>query len=190
MTQQWAIGLAPWIIRDGNYPDFERGQQVEFAVEFWYDDPPHEASGAPSASLIQESDYLVTARVEHTSAEAWVIDCGIAMYRDVPAPEGIARGGVVSGRVGIGVDHFAYFEQLHAVPGMPPLIYTWIVDSIELYSAPMVEVNGIRQYDAARASHELIEQTDAWLHGTSTGQSYILHCTLLDVPPKHQRTTM
>src|SRR5437870_1903422 len=30
----WNIGLASWIIQDGNYPDFSLGDQRRFALEF------------------------------------------------------------------------------------------------------------------------------------------------------------
>jgi hypothetical protein len=29
------IALSAWIIRDGNYPDFSKGEVVEFAVEYY-----------------------------------------------------------------------------------------------------------------------------------------------------------
>ena len=30
----WSIGLAAWIIQDGNYADFTVGDRAEFALEF------------------------------------------------------------------------------------------------------------------------------------------------------------
>jgi hypothetical protein len=52
----WDIGLAAWIIQDGNYPDFEAGQTAEFAVVFWV------AEGIPTPV----SDRSVSARnLEH-----------------------------------------------------------------------------------------------------------------------------
>ena len=35
MTDLLAVGLASWIIQDGNYGDFKRGDRKAFALEFW-----------------------------------------------------------------------------------------------------------------------------------------------------------
>src|SRR6266403_81686 len=32
---EWQIGLSSWIIQDGNYDNFETGQDAEFALEFY-----------------------------------------------------------------------------------------------------------------------------------------------------------
>jgi hypothetical protein len=32
---EWQIGLSSWIIQDGNYGDFETGQVLGFALEFY-----------------------------------------------------------------------------------------------------------------------------------------------------------
>ena len=34
-VQTWPLSVAAWVIQDGNYPDFRKGQRAEFAVEFY-----------------------------------------------------------------------------------------------------------------------------------------------------------
>lgn len=34
----WALWIAAWVIQDGNYPNFVRGQRLEVAVEFYASD--------------------------------------------------------------------------------------------------------------------------------------------------------
>jgi hypothetical protein len=50
---------------------------------------------------------------------------------------------MVRGIANLGVDPFFYFEQLHALAGMPPLIYTWRIDEISRQAAPFVEVGNM-----------------------------------------------
>lgn len=45
---EWWIGLAAWVLRDGNYTDFAVGQVRQFALEFGYD--PHDRL-RPTATL-------------------------------------------------------------------------------------------------------------------------------------------
>lgn len=35
MNAEYTIGLSSWIIQDGNYGEFARGDVTAFAVEFW-----------------------------------------------------------------------------------------------------------------------------------------------------------
>jgi hypothetical protein len=32
---EWMVGLASWVIQDGNYPHFTAGEQSRFALEFF-----------------------------------------------------------------------------------------------------------------------------------------------------------
>ena len=35
LNRQFEVGLASWVIQDGNYDDFKEGQEVAFALEFY-----------------------------------------------------------------------------------------------------------------------------------------------------------
>ena len=121
--EQWRIGIDAWIFQDGNYPGFRRGQDAEFAIEFYFRDAPRRCDPErPSALRLHGASYDLTATVIAAVDGAWVIDCGIAAYQECALPPGIGIGESVNGVAYLGVDPFFYFERLHEVPGMPPLI--------------------------------------------------------------------
>ena len=50
--ERWLFGLDAWVVQDGNYGDFSRGQVVDFAVELVPEgDGLSRTRGKPSASL-------------------------------------------------------------------------------------------------------------------------------------------
>lgn len=60
-----------------------------------------------------------------------MIDLGDLKVFQEARPSGTAVGSWVRGTIGLGLDPFSYFERLHAVAGIPPLVYTWSVDHIQ-----------------------------------------------------------
>ncbi len=74
-THNLMIGLSSWVIADGNYPHFKRGQRASFALTFYAPDPlslPSDtlsmdppAVDRPSMQHLEGSEYLVTAKVTH-----------------------------------------------------------------------------------------------------------------------------
>jgi hypothetical protein len=78
----WVLGLSAWIVQDGNYADFARGEVAEFAVEFEFDDLQTVEAATPSASLVSDSDYAIAGEVVFTDDDAWVVDCGILIYNE------------------------------------------------------------------------------------------------------------
>jgi hypothetical protein len=180
------VGLPSWIIQDGNYEDFKRGDQASFALEFY---APAGLSVAqvngPSCELeyLQGSTYRLVAEVFHVrEVEWWAIDAGIRMYRDGRPPPGIKEGSWVSGEAYIGVDPFQYLDRHSRHHTAPGLIYDWIIRKIELNTAPYIKVNeGYIVRDPSIFSWREIEQTNAWKDGVAAG--YILHCELLGNPP-------
>jgi hypothetical protein len=163
VVEWWSLSLDSWIVQDGNYPGFESGQQAEFAVELYFPEPP-ELTGqvAPRARLVGGTSYELSGRVMAIVEEAWVLDCGIGVYREQLAPPGIAVGDMVRGIANLGVDPFPYFERLHAFAGMPPLIYTWRIDEISRQAAPFVAAGSVLIRDPAKLGWLGLERTDAW----------------------------
>ena len=47
------VGLAAWIIQDGNYAEFEVGGEYQFALEFY----PHEFAIASSGFLLETTPW-------------------------------------------------------------------------------------------------------------------------------------
>jgi hypothetical protein len=179
VNSQWAIGLDAWIIQDGNYPDLTRLQRAEFAIEFW---PSSELAPstetAPSVHHVKDSEYDVCARIITTTEKCWVLDFGIQVFQDSACPTSLAVGDWVTGRVGLGVDPFTYFERLAKDPRLPALVYPWSIDRITLQTAPFVPGGGgVLVRDETRLGWTEIDQTRAWTDDDGHG-SYLLQCTL------------
>jgi len=93
---------------------------------------------------------------------AWALDCGIGIYRDAPPPSGVEIGDFVRGTANLWVDPFFYFEHLHAVLKMPPLISMWLIDAISLAVAPFVRADNILSRDPTKPGWLPLKRTDAW----------------------------
>lgn len=187
----WKIGLAAWIIQDGNYGDFRCHERTEFALEFY----PHTCQPSPSserqASWLRSSQYAVNAEVVFVSSRCYVIDFGVLAYREAEPPKSIRKGSWVQAEVFLGVDPFFYFEDLSHVKGMPPLIYSWHINKIEIETAPFLETidgRGGRMLvrDETKSAFREIQQTDAWKDDNGHGE-YVFDCTLMDIPAKRER---
>jgi len=140
----WSLGMDAWIVQDGNYGEFERGQVAELAVEFWATDRLVDAPGhAPSARPKGDGSYAITGQVIAIRDDAWALDCGIGIFQDQRPPDGISIGDWLTGTVHLGIDPFFYFEHLHAFEAFPPLIYTWQIVTISIQTAPFIEVGGV-----------------------------------------------
>ena len=183
----WTIALYSWIIQDGNYPDFVRGQHADFAVEFEIENLDLTESAVPSATLVDDSCYEIVGRVVGVYPTAWVVDCGILIYQE-RQPPGVAEDDWVSGRAVLGVDPFAYYERLNRLPGMPALIYSWRIDSIRRQTAPFVEI-APRTFarDTTKWGFVDAERTDAWQDDNGRAD-YLLDCRRRDTPPRRSRS--
>jgi hypothetical protein len=188
-VRTWTVGLESWVIQDGNYGDFERGQNAEFAVEFWAPQPLALTSNrAFAAHHLGGSAYDVHARVVTVTDRAWVIDCGIEIYRDESPPSGLTVGDWLRGTIHLGVDPFFYFERLHAIDGFPALVRSWRIDAISQQTGPFVQIDGMSMRDPGQMGWRPINRTDAWSDDDGLA-SYLFECTLLDVPPKRKSAT-
>jgi hypothetical protein len=179
----WAIHLDSWIIQDGNYDDFSRGQDAAFAVEFYPDELVVVSAGDRTASHLGGNRYHIEGEVAFASQGAWVLDCGLRIYQQEPPPARVVQGMSVRGEVVLGVDPFFYFEELAKLPGMPPLVYGWHIERIERDMAPWIEVaSGGFERDPSRPGWNDVEATDAWNDDGGLA-SYLLHARLLDRRP-------
>jgi hypothetical protein len=182
------IGLSSWIIQDGNYGDFCRGDAPAFALEFYAATPLEEfepeRTSVPSLIHNGGACYELVGQVVHVADDWWAIDAGILVFRDGQPPPNVRRGGWLRGRAYIGIDPFFYFERLANQPGAPALIYDWKIVDIEMQTAPFVETKpGVLERDPARLGWSEIAKTDAWRD--DGGQAdYLLHCKRLDSPAR------
>jgi hypothetical protein len=180
------IGLSAWIIQDGNYGDFATGTSTRFALEFYFEDRYEMCSAKPRLIHQHDGKYEATGIVTFVADDVWVVDfAGVLAFRE-EAPNGIARGDIVSGVIGVGVDPFFYFERLGRYPGIPAIIYSWQIEGIEMETAPFIETSSPFGRALARDQSKLrrvpIPKTDAWNDDGGHGE-YLLACRRLPVPP-------
>lgn len=175
------IGLSSWIIQDGNYGDFTAGEQTKFALEFAaLDDLKTAVNGPLMAKHLGASRYRVRARVAFVADRAVVIDADDFMAFCTQPLEGAQLGAFVEGNVYLGIDPFFYFENLHAVPGMPPLSYRWIVREIRLETTPwrdsrLPDGTRLRERDDSQESYAAVSATHAWEDDDGNAH-YVLSC--------------
>jgi hypothetical protein len=187
----WEVGLSSWIIQDGNYGDFGTGQCADFALEFFSQSFDRADIKTKSARSLGFAKYDVTAKVIYLTPEVWVLDFGLRAFRDSKPPAGITVGSFVTAEIYLGIDPFFYFEGLHALPGMPPLIYSWKVDSIAQQTAPFIETRDtfgrkVLVRDEKKFGYRTIDKTNVWKDDGGDAE-YVLFCSQLDIPPKFRQ---
>ena len=189
MIEELTIGLNSWIVQDGNYGEFQTGDLTTFAVEFFVSAAMVEV--APPQSMTRslqpmtDANYRVVCPIVYVAPGWWVIDVGIPVYCNNAPPPGAKPGQWLEGDIQLGVDHFSYFERLSQLPGAPPLIFEWVIESIDMQTAPFIETRpGLRERDRARRGWKRIAQTDAWRDDDGNAE-YLLHCRLRDRTGRH-----
>jgi hypothetical protein len=214
-VDRWLFGLDAWVVQDGNYGDFERGQVVDFAVELtplgdhlspasdelsaslrpvaWRDEsPPPPPPERQSAAFSLEPDvvYDLIARVVARREGVAVLDCGIGVYCTFEPVTLAEVGRTIAVTGSLGVDPFTYFEQLAADEELPPLIRRWRIERIGRQLAPWREDEpGSFVRDANELTFAPVETTDAWKDDGGHA-SYALECVQLNDPPTRQRERM
>lgn len=184
----YTVELASWIIQDGNYADFQRGETRAFAIEFSGFgllvpcSPP--VDRRLTARLADDDLYEVTGRIVHWTPQWQCLDIGVVAYCDAPPTQGLQQGQWVNGWVGLGVDPFFYAESFSRQADAPPLIHDWVIEEIHVRVAPFIEVAPRTMApDPTRTRWQAIERTNAWTD--QGGQAlYRLRCRLLDHPPR------
>lgn len=72
--EPWHLSIASWVIQDGNYPDFTKGQRDEFAVEF---NAPEDLARRPGGGRRAKHEsagwYSIEATVAAVAKNAWVL---------------------------------------------------------------------------------------------------------------------
>ncbi len=184
------VGLSAWVVQDGNYGDFEVGQDAKFALEFAaLSELEKIEDGEPRAELVTACAYRVRGRVVFVTAGVWVVDMGAFIaFQETKPPEYAQAGTCVEGRIYLGIDPFFYFERLCRVDGMPPLSYRWSVEDIQVESTPWVETKAglgraVKSRDPHRQSFKRVPKTDAW-NDDDGNAHYVLGCRLSASPER------
>jgi len=188
MANRFVVGLSSWIIQDGNCGDFSCGERAAFALEFYASTALAEIDPgqAPAPSLIHTggAQYRASGQVVHVADNWWVIDTGILLFREERPPSVVRRGNWLEGEVYVGVDPFFYFERLGSKADAPPLIYDWMIEKIEIQTAPFVETGPrMMERDPERLGWREIESTNAWNDDGGRAE-YNLHCQRIDGPAR------
>lgn len=199
-ADDWWIALPSWVLQDGNYSDFAVGDVRQFALEFGYswskrlqpvvERKPVSCIHTGRSTLYDVTGDLVRRASGRRMDDAFVLDFGLAAYTSqVVLDDRVhpAEGVQLTGEIGLSVDHFAYFDGLNDLPGMPALIHTWTVLDIQVATGPAIRVeHGDPRYgnspdegprlvlDADRVSWHSVERTRRW---DDVG-TYRLRCAL------------
>ena len=191
MTELWHLGMSSWFVADGNYEHFAAGDEPEFALEFYVPgDVERVEPAALGATWRQGPFHDVVARVVFRSRKLWVLDFGLLAYQEMKPPKALKVGDHVRAEMYLGVDPFPYFEYLHKLRGMPPMIYSWRIESILLDRTPFIETwmpgkgAGLKR-DKTRVSYRQVYRTDARFDGGSS--EFVLECRRLSTEAKQSR---
>jgi hypothetical protein len=190
---EWEIGLSSWIIQDGNYGDFKVGERVEFALEFYPHSIRSSEARLKSAKRLGAAKYEINGEVIYLKDEVWLLDFGICAFQKSAPPRELSVGQFVAGEISLGIDPFFYFERLYTLSGMPPLVYSWKINSIGQQTAPFIETREpsgqkVLVRDENKLGYKSIEATDAWNDDGGNGE-YVFKCVRFDVPPKFNSAT-
>jgi hypothetical protein len=191
MACQVIVGVASWIIQDGNYADFAKGMDAAFAIEFRAAAPLIECEMSPSIrpfrTHLGNANYEAQGQVVYVANDWWAMDVGILAFREETPPAYVRPGVWLRGEISLDVDPFFYFERLGHQPGAPALVYEWKVEKICEQTAPLIETKPrVMALDPAKLGWREVEETEAW---ESTSGEYLLYCTRLNGPrlPKSKR---
>jgi hypothetical protein len=185
------IYLPRWIIEDGNYADFCVGEKRKFALEFWTASPlTRSAESAVGLRRQSQRVYHVVGRLIFATDGVLVIDCGVLAYSDqgTDVEGGCGVGDIVQGNLSFGVDPFFYLEQHFKIPGIPPLIYEWRVNSIEQDMTPYIFSKERQLYfrDESQTRYEEVRSTSKEFITLDQGPEFILFCSKLGTEPSHK----
>lgn len=204
-SRLWWIGLDSWILQDGNYTDVAVGERRQFALELGYRRaarlvvPPDHERTPRCAHTGRGTSYHVVGELVRSFPEprggAFVLDVGLLAYTqwmvldDLEPP---VAGTWLRGDIHLSVDPFFFMDDLHALPDMPALIYTWTVEEVQLDLTPQVLVHPgdprheiparegpVRVRDVSREAWRSVGRTRAW----EEDGGYRLGCRLEALAP-------
>lgn len=178
------VGLSSWIIQDGNYADFKVGEKKQFALEFHPLGLKSSGCAQHAAINLKQSRYQICGQVVFCTKGVWVLDAGFLAYQEGPPPKFATKGSWVEGEIYLGIDHFAYFEHLKNMPGMPSLTYSFLIREISLETTPWLTTSDasgrtMMVRDAENESYTGVVETDAW-DDDSGDAHYVLTCASID----------
>ena len=190
-----SLGIAAWVIEDGNYPDFRTGQEFECALCFGgvaslAATDQRQVSMSPAGCDL--GSYDVVARVIHADDEISVIDCGLRAYTRDTGYGTIERNEFVAGCIGFNVDPYDYREFWSKRLGIP-MIYRWRVERIREprpYRSFQECADARAFFDDSNWYTVDMDRTDSSAMYSETKHyhpSWDLHCRLVGPEPRLSR---
>jgi hypothetical protein len=182
------IGVSSWIIQDGNYPDFRIGDAINIALEFHPYRICESRNSLASITRLSSCHYRVNGKSIFVSNNVFVLDFGLLAYDQASPPKWMKSNCYIDAEIYLGIDPFFYFEELHAILGMPELRYNFRVRGIELETTPWmstVDSHGHRMNvrDDSQASFCPVSETDAWSDDNGNAH-YVLELERIDNGPE------
>lgn len=99
---------------------------------------------------------------------------------------GVKTGNWVTGKVTFGIDHFSYFERLGLASESPAMIYDWVIERIQMETAPFVEDSlGLSRRDESKLACIDVDQTNCWEDDGGRAE-YILTCRRMAGEPRNR----
>lgn len=180
MLSEVAIGLASWIIQDGNYGDFSVGETHKFVLEFFAENVLPSSTKHVVMHHLGHENYRVCGEVIFTHPTMWVIDVGVKALMEAKPPAFVSVGSWIEADIFLGIDPFSYNEYLHKLPDVPNLYYRWEILRIARNDTPWIEtLNEYGGKDFARDSSQErwleVPATDAW-NDDNGKADYVLYC--------------
>lgn len=198
MSNPWSISIHSWVLTDGNYADYLVGETRHFALEFYAKELSRTAVREKNAEQIGKCEYRIVAQVSYVDDEMWVLDFELQAYDghyrsdESKTNDGVAgnkfvpnlrRGEFVEGIIYLSIDHYLYMEFLCAKERVPPLIYTWQIDSINKQCAPWLprDERGVTRVDESKEEWVSVNSTLACPE-LATGTNELICTRLYDAP--------
>lgn len=199
------VGLDSWIICDGNFTDFKKGEVKTFAIEFFL--TKHEKSAKKVKECHHLSGNTYKGNVEVVYSQLYtkeyvfrnrqggkgrrtlienliVLDTGeFLAFKEFYNREMYKEGDFIEAEFSIGVDPFFYKEEHSKREGAPNLLSDWTINKIEVDTTPFLKCykdeRFIHYRDPRVTSYEEVQQTNAW--GDDICGYYLLDCTKNDL---------
>lgn len=186
----WTLGLAGWVIQDGDFVDVEKGQELSFRIEISPAPAWTAATGFDTtlaSSPLDGSAREFVGELVFVNEEFWVMDVGTLVCGVGELPLVYAGRETPDVRVGDRFVRDGSFLVLAVAidvnfEGAPAHRYQWRIDRIELETTPWIEVEPRSwKRDPGNVSHREVDRTDAWRDDPYMPE-YLLHCSLLSGP--------
>jgi hypothetical protein len=167
------VGLNSWLLPDF-YGDFEVGETRGFALEYINEGELRllpKSRSTRGHTYLDGCRYAVTGRAIHETPEWSVIDIGVPACGKLPSAS-LPPPARFEGVVWLSPAPAIYYLNAVGRAGMPPLILDWRIRRIEMQQGPLIERDGLSDYDPAH-----LKSTD--VQDTREGEDFLLHCELI-----------